>query len=454
MIPLLKKGKKAESVDSYRPISLLPCLSKIFECAIKDVILDHFEEENILPEDQFSSRSRRSTIHPLVILQDDVVTNLNKKTPTVAMDIAKAFDTTWIEGLIHKLLIFGFSHPICRIIFNYLTNRKFFVLIGGMKSDYFDVAAGVPQGGVLSAILFVIYIADMPLPPNHAQQIKRLQFADDTLIYVSARNVLNANVRLNSYIKDILAYQEKWKIKCSEDKCEAIILKGPVKRYCKKLKQAFKKVKVAIGRNRLLPQDTLKYLGITFSSKCTFVCHVSNIIAKAKASVHALGSILRKRYALSARIKRLCYLQLVRPIITYGFPCWSSISSAQMEKLRIAERKCLRLCTNYRRPRHSYHHIPNSVLYQNAQIQRIDRVLVDQQYKFFGRIDANTMPSFNSVMNHDIQQMEQDVFKPPSYLEHLRRADKLYHGDLLTHYHRRYRPSQDNIDHLVYNLRQ
>lgn len=456
VIPLCKKGKKAEKTDSYRPISLLPCISKIFECALKDRIWDFCEEHNILPDDQFGFRHRRSTTHPLVLLQNYIISKINNATPTiaVALDIAKAFDTAWIEGLVHKMINYKFDTALCRMMFNYLTDRQFFVLVNDAKSTSFNIAAGVPQGGVLSALLYVIYIADMPLPPTNPQQIQRLQFADDTLIYVGAKNLHGAASRLTNYIKTITEYQDTWKIRCSEEKCELIVFKGPNRLHSRGVNHDHSNVRVKVGSNVLVPQNHLKYLGVTFANNARFKRHTDLTIKKANAAVHALGFVLRKRKALSSSIKKMCYTQLVRPILSYGFPCWSSISAAQMERIRVAERKCLRLCTNYSRPRHTFIHQSNARLYRNADIQRIDRVLVEQNAKFYQNLNTTEMPFFNDVINHDPEQMEITEFKPPWFLEYMRTEGRTHHGDALIHYHQRYRPNATNAAQLVYNIRQ
>lgn len=95
-------------------------------------------------------------------------------------------------------------------------------------------------------------------------------------------------------------------------------------------------------------------------------------------------------------------------------------------------------------------HQSNARLYKNAEIQRIDRVLVDQNTKFFQKLDMTEMPFFND----DPEQMKIAEFKPPWYLEYMRSKGRTHQGNSLTHYHQRYRPNANNAAHLVYNIRQ
>lgn len=96
-----------------------------------------------------------------------------------------------------------------------------------------------------------------------------------------------------------------------------------------------------------------------------------------------LRPILNKPEGLSIKIKLLCYKQSIRLIIAYGFPAWSSILSAQMERIRVLERKCLRACINYRSALGSFIYITNTKLYSKANVNRIDRVLVQRLINFF-----------------------------------------------------------------------
>lgn len=181
--------------------------------------------------------------------KNDVVCCLNRKVPTIAcfLDIEKAFDTIWIEVIFKMLFDFHFSAHICQVIYNYLKNRKFAVKINGSTSSAYDIVAGVPQGGVLSAILYNIYLADLPKPTTHINKIQRLQYADDTLIYVSVRNLQDGQDRINAYLKVIETYYLQWKIKLNPAKAEAIVFKGPNKLHSKAINRNHRNIKLKIG---------------------------------------------------------------------------------------------------------------------------------------------------------------------------------------------------------------
>lgn len=207
-----KKGGLATDPGGNRPIALLPCLGKVFEVALRDRKVDYCEDMNVLPADQFGFCRGLGTSHALNVLLTDISIMLNVRKPTLActLDIEKAFDTVWFEGLVYKMrVIFGFNDNMCAMIYNYLIGRTFVVNIADHLSAPHPVIAGVPQGGVLSATLFIIYMADIPDPPVERQQIKRLQYADDMIIYLSTSNVLCGQNRLNNYLKTLFNYYHK-----------------------------------------------------------------------------------------------------------------------------------------------------------------------------------------------------------------------------------------------------
>lgn len=151
-VPIKKKEQPTEKPDNYHPIALLTCLSKVYECAVKDRLVKECYDLSIFPPDQCGFLLGRTTSLPLVKFDNDIVCGINRRMPTIAcfLDIEKTFDTIWIYKM-H----FNFSAHICQIVYHYLKNRKFVVKINNTTSSPYD--SGVPQGGVLSAILYNIY---------------------------------------------------------------------------------------------------------------------------------------------------------------------------------------------------------------------------------------------------------------------------------------------------------
>lgn len=137
------------------------------------------------------------------------------------------------------------------------------------------------------------------------------------------------------------------------DKCQAIIFSGQYNSVRRKTKKQTKDIQVKINNNVIPLSKSIKYLGIVFTSNLNFNKHVDNIMSKTIKIYHMLSHLLINRNGIQNNVKLLLYKQLIRPLIGYAFVIWQSISSAQMERIRILERKIVRLCIGLKREQNS-----------------------------------------------------------------------------------------------------
>ena len=225
-------------------------------------------EKQVIPDYQFGFRNSHSTSLQLARIIDLIVTGFNKRDSTIAvfLDIEKAFDTTWINGLIYKLIQTQISAPLIKLISTYLNNRKFCISVDGFHSDCKTINAGVPQGAVLSPILNNIYVADIPT----RRQVHMAQFADDTCIFYQSKfkNRQKVIKVLQESIDDISTWFAKWNIKINANKTEAIT-------FSKTKRELNAPIKI---QNQVIPYSiSVKYLGLTLYSKLAFKNHVSKL---------------------------------------------------------------------------------------------------------------------------------------------------------------------------------
>jgi hypothetical protein len=162
MIP--KPGKCPNDPKSYRPISLLSITGKIFERILTNRLQLTLESNNLLPPEQFGFRAQRSTHNPLAELQTDITrhANLGECTVGVFLDIERAFDKVWHDGLVQKLLNLRLNLKFTKLISSFLTNRSCRIKVNKILSNTVHLKAGVPQGSVLSPLLYIVYCRDFP----------------------------------------------------------------------------------------------------------------------------------------------------------------------------------------------------------------------------------------------------------------------------------------------------
>lgn len=193
--PVFKKNNK-QLVQNYRPISLLPICGKIFEKLIFNCLYNYLNTNQLITVNQSGFRPGDSTTNQLLFLINEIYENFenNLEVRAVFLDISKAFDKVWHDGLIFKLKQNGICDNLLHLFQSYLYKRKQRVVINGSYSEFSLIESGVPQGSVLGPLLFLIYIND--LEKNVKSNIKF--FADDTMLYsivkdplISAKKIKN-----------------------------------------------------------------------------------------------------------------------------------------------------------------------------------------------------------------------------------------------------------------------
>ncbi|CAB0039758.1 unnamed protein product [Trichogramma brassicae] len=234
LIILKKKKNQHTHLDNLRPISLLPAISKVFEKIIKLSLLSKYNNDSIIPAQQFGFKSKHSTVHALHKLVADLHWHLNDNNMIGAclIDLRKAFDSVWHEGLIFKLKKLALPTRVIKLIKSTITNRSFVVSMNNRTSKHPQIVSrGLQQGTVLSPILFNFFTAEIvnSCGMNSGNKTYSIAFADDLIIYVANKNLERIKTSLQHLFNRIKDLYTAWRLHTNVNKCETILFRSQLK---------------------------------------------------------------------------------------------------------------------------------------------------------------------------------------------------------------------------------
>ena len=232
IIPVYKSGSVSE-LDNYRPISILPAISKIAERLVHDQLAKFLEDSNLLLPTQFGFRSKYSTGLAVTYFTDTIRKEMNrgKLTGAVFIDFCKAFDTVDHAVLIKKMEMLGVRGVQLKWFTDYLSNRQHVVIYDNSRSDNYPVSYGVPQGSILGPLMFLIYIDDLSKVLKHSNVI---MYADDTVLYFSHEDIKNIQAALSEDMDAVAQWLQRNQlvINLKKNKTESMVF-GTARRLAK-----------------------------------------------------------------------------------------------------------------------------------------------------------------------------------------------------------------------------
>jgi hypothetical protein len=207
---ILKPGKDPALPYSYQPISLLETIGQLLEKILQPRILSVVKGSGLLRDEQFGFRPKHSTALQLARLVERVSRNFYEErlTGAVFLDVAKAFDTEWVDGVLYKLTNLNFPSYLVKTISSYLKGRTFEASFQTATSTTRRMRAGVAQGGI-TPVLFSLYVNDMPTPSRH---VELALYADDTAVIGTSRQTALLVKYLETYLSDRERYLSEWRI--------------------------------------------------------------------------------------------------------------------------------------------------------------------------------------------------------------------------------------------------
>lgn len=392
IIVIHKPGKPSSQVNSYRPISLLSTLSKLFEKVIKKRLDAYVKSTSLIPPQQFGFRSHHSTCHQLLRVSEDIIKGFERKCHTTAvfLDVGQAFDRVWHEGLLFKLRDFGFPVYLQNIVKSFLQDRTFSVNIGGILSSTRPIKAGVPQGAILSPLLYNLYTSDMPLSAN----VKTAVFADDTLLYSTHSDIQISTMNVQESLDNLINWFTKWRIAINPNKSESKIFT---------LRRPNDPQNLVILGEEISwnpPDQAIKYLGIYFDRKLNWKFHINKKLNLAYGKLSKLFPLLNRKSSLSGKNGVLLYKSILRPLLLYACPVWGTASAGAIKKLQTFQNKVLRIilkCPWY---------VRNTQIHNELGISKIEDFIKKTALKFFTKLPSvSGIQQFNTGQPSDLRRL-------------------------------------------------
>ena len=346
IVPIHKKGPKS-SPQNYRSVSLLPLFGKVLERVVYATLYEHVKPA--LSEKQHGFLPGRSCVSNLLTMLNTAWDNIStgSQTDVIYTDFSSAFQSVNHGLLLHKLQnsyhLSGNALAWCK---SYLSDREQRVVINGKCSQWTPVLSGTPEGGLLSSLLFVMYINDLP----DSVKTDCVMFADDVKLYTRIGSAADCDF-LQRQLDNLQRWSRLWQLKLNPSKCKVMTLT---------LRRAPITGTFTVDGEQLERVKVMRDLGVFLDEKLTFAEHVNATVSKA---TRALGMLMRAfqtgKHGMSLRIMNkkamlAAYCSNVRSILEYGGVVWGGAAEVHMKRIERVQHKFLMWLSGRRREQVSF----------------------------------------------------------------------------------------------------
>ena len=323
--PIPKGSSPSINPEEYRPISITPILSKVFERLLAKRLYRFMDDSGSLPRNQFGFRRGLGTNDALlhIVHKSQLSLDSGQESRLVSLDFSSAFDRVCHKALLFKLQLLGVGGSVLSILTDFLSERKQRVSVDGCFSEFSRVLSGVPQGSVLGPLLFIIFTADM----WSDIESELISYADDTTLYVAVCSPDDRTAKADMLCRDLLrikSWCERWGMRLNPSKSRSLI----ISRSRTLLPQH---PVLNIGNDSITDSSTLKLLGVTLDSKLTFETHVRSVATRVSQKVGLLRKC-RRIYG-DDDIIRNCFYSFILPHFEYCSPVWGSAADTHLKLL-------------------------------------------------------------------------------------------------------------------------
>ena len=340
--PVYKKGD-ADDPNNYRPISVLPIISKVMEKVLSEQLYTYLLSNGHISSSQHGFKPKHSTVTCLLELTEDIRQELDKGKATgiLALDLSKAFDTINHDNLLDKLDKIGIKHNAHKLLSNYLHERQQITKQGNLYSDKTILTHGVPQGSILGPLLFIVYINDIFSITKHC---KILSYADDTTLYCSSLHPSNIQQSINEDAKTLTAWFRQHGLKVNAGKSQYMTINMT------HADETYENIHITVDNTNILPENEMSILGVTMDKHMKWNKHVNNVIRNCKFHLRAF---YRSVKLIDIDEKRLLYNACLASRLSYADIIWTKCNAAEAKKLQTIQNMAARAIMGCRKLEHA-----------------------------------------------------------------------------------------------------
>ena len=337
--PIYKEGDKSEK-SNYRPISVLPVISRLFERLVYDQLYKHLNSNNLLAKEQSGFRTLHSTLTCLLKSTDDWYSSLDKGqlVGLVLIDLKKALDTVDHNILCQKLEHYGLQGRELTWFKSYLSNRKQYCSINGAESELMDINIGVPQGSCLGPLLFLLYINDLPQAVKNS---KVAMYADDTSISYRSDDIHKLQEAMNKDLTTVAEWLKgnKLSLNVAMTKAMAISTKQKERSLTRNKEELTLKIQEEPIDNVLIT----KYLGIQVDRNLDWKDHIKALSSKIS---RAIGLLRHAKVFLPQDTLKTLYTGIVEPHFRFCCSVWGNCGAMEKNQLQKLQNRAARILTS------------------------------------------------------------------------------------------------------------
>ena len=336
VVPIPKPGKDHSNPSNYRPISLTNCFCKLLEKLVNSRLMWYLEHNKCLTKYQSGFRSNRSTVDHLVRLETFIREAFARKEHIVAVffDLEKAFDTTWKQAILKDLHALGLRGHLPMFVENFLAKRKFQVKVGSSFSESFDQEEGVPQGSILSPILFEVKI-DSIVKTLDSNMDCSLYVDDFVICYRSKARMETIERQLQLQLWKLQEWADKNGFKFSPSKTTAV-------HFCSSYK-CVRDPDLFLYKSRIQVKDSVRFLGVIFDKRLSFLPHIKDLRLRCQTAINALRVFCNPEWGGTSDVLLNLYRTLVRSRLDYACFIYGSACKSNLQILDPIHHQGIRL---------------------------------------------------------------------------------------------------------------